>query len=51
MQFVRHNDRNETFLCRLSDEAAAFAELAKASAPFCTKLDPTGDELRIFLNR
>jgi poly-gamma-glutamate synthesis protein (capsule biosynthesis protein) len=46
-QFVRHNDRNETYLCRLADEAEAFGEVTKASALLGTRLIPEGDQVRI----
>jgi hypothetical protein len=46
---LRHNDRNETFLCALKDEAAARAALVKASAPFGTALAAEGDEMRVAL--
>jgi hypothetical protein len=49
LQFVRHNDRNETYLCRLADEADAHAEIVEASRPFGTKLTPEGDEVRVGL--
>jgi len=48
-QFVRHNDRNETYLCRLADEAEAFAEITKASASYGTRFTPEGDQLRVEL--
>ena len=48
--FVRHNDRNETFLCALADEAEARAALIKASASFGTALAAEGDEIRVALN-
>jgi poly-gamma-glutamate capsule biosynthesis protein CapA/YwtB (metallophosphatase superfamily) len=48
-QFVRHNDRNETYLCRLADEAAALAEVVEASAHFGTELTPEGDQIRVGL--
>ncbi len=48
-QFVRRNDRNETFLCRLADEADALAEVIEASARFGTKLTPENDEVRVGL--
>jgi poly-gamma-glutamate capsule biosynthesis protein CapA/YwtB (metallophosphatase superfamily) len=50
-QFVRHNDRNESFLCRLADEAEALGEIMKASAPFGTTLRPEGDQVRVELGR
>jgi poly-gamma-glutamate synthesis protein (capsule biosynthesis protein) len=48
-QFVRHNDRNETYLCRLADEAEALGEIAKASAAYGTRFVPEGDEVRVEL--
>jgi poly-gamma-glutamate capsule biosynthesis protein CapA/YwtB (metallophosphatase superfamily) len=48
-RFVRHNERNETYVCRLEDEGAALAEITAASAPFGTKLVPEGDEVRLVL--
>jgi poly-gamma-glutamate capsule biosynthesis protein CapA/YwtB (metallophosphatase superfamily) len=48
-QFVRHNDRNETYLCRLADEVEALAEIAKASTPLGTRLTPHGDQVRVEL--
>ncbi len=47
--FVRHNDQNETYLCRLGDEAAELAHLTKYSGQFGTKLTPEGDEVRVEL--
>jgi poly-gamma-glutamate synthesis protein (capsule biosynthesis protein) len=47
--FVRHNDRNETFVCALEGEAQPFAELVKASARFGTTLSAEGDEVRVAL--
>ena len=48
-QFVRHNDRNETYLCRLADEAEALGEIMRASKPLGTRLTPQGDEVRVEL--
>src|SRR5215467_4359072 len=48
-QFVRHDDRNETCLCRLADEADALAEIIDASARFGTKLTPEEDQVRVRL--
>jgi poly-gamma-glutamate synthesis protein (capsule biosynthesis protein) len=48
-QFVRHNDRNETYLCRLADEAEALAEITKASTPLGTRLTPDGEQVRVEL--
>jgi poly-gamma-glutamate capsule biosynthesis protein CapA/YwtB (metallophosphatase superfamily) len=50
-QFARHNDRNETVLCRLADEAEALGEVTKASAAYGTRLTPEGDEVRVVLAR
>jgi poly-gamma-glutamate capsule biosynthesis protein CapA/YwtB (metallophosphatase superfamily) len=47
--FVRHNDRNETYLCRLADEAAELAHLTKYSGQFGARLTPEGDQVRIEL--
>jgi poly-gamma-glutamate capsule biosynthesis protein CapA/YwtB (metallophosphatase superfamily) len=47
--FVRHNDANETYLCRLADEATELAHLTKYSGQFGAKLMPDGDEVRIAL--
>jgi len=44
-QFVRHNERNETVLCALADERAAFAELAQRSARMGAALRADGDEI------
>jgi len=49
VQFVRHNDRNETYLCRLADEAEALGEITKASAAFGARLTPQGDRVRVEL--
>jgi len=46
-QFVRPNDRNETYLCRLADEADALGEVSKASALLGTKLVLEGDQVRV----
>ncbi|HMA73200.1 MAG TPA: CapA family protein [Xanthobacteraceae bacterium] len=48
-QFVRHNDRNETYLCRLADEGETLAEIIKASEPFGARLTPEGDHVRVGL--
>ena len=49
-QFVRHNDRNETLLCELDDEAEALAEITAASASFGTKLAAIGNQVRVVLD-
>src|SRR5262252_2223807 len=46
-QFVRHNDRNETYLCRLADEAEALDEVMRASKLLGTRLTPEGDQVRV----
>lgn len=45
-RFVRHNDSNETVLCRIKDEKDTFADLAKRSERFNTRLElePEKDE-------
>jgi poly-gamma-glutamate capsule biosynthesis protein CapA/YwtB (metallophosphatase superfamily) len=48
-QFVRHNERNETYLCALADEAEALAEIAKSSTPLGTRLTTEGDQVRVKL--
>ena len=44
-QFVRHNDRNETYLCRLADEVEALDEVTEASKLLGTRLMPEGDQV------
>ena len=46
-QFVRHNDRNETVLCLLANERAAFEDLARRSAQRGAKLSAHGDEVLV----
>jgi poly-gamma-glutamate capsule biosynthesis protein CapA/YwtB (metallophosphatase superfamily) len=48
-QFVRHDDRNHTFLCGLGHETAAFDQIAKESADLGAKLAARGDEVWIDL--
>jgi len=48
-QFVRHNDGNETYLCRLADETAELAHLTRYSSQFGARLTAEGDEVRIEL--
>jgi poly-gamma-glutamate capsule biosynthesis protein CapA/YwtB (metallophosphatase superfamily) len=48
-QFVRHDDHNRTILRALSEEAAAFDQIARESADFGTKLTPEGDQVSIDL--
>jgi poly-gamma-glutamate capsule biosynthesis protein CapA/YwtB (metallophosphatase superfamily) len=47
--FVRHNDRNETYLCKLADEAAELDHLTKYSNQLEARLTPDGEEVRIEL--
>jgi poly-gamma-glutamate capsule biosynthesis protein CapA/YwtB (metallophosphatase superfamily) len=49
-RFVRHNDRNETFLCDLDREMDELADMMKRSAAFGTKLRSAGDEVRVDLS-
>jgi poly-gamma-glutamate synthesis protein (capsule biosynthesis protein) len=46
-QFVRHNDRNETVLCALASERAAFEDLARRSAQLNARLTAQGDEVLV----
>ena len=48
-QFVRHNDGNETYLCRLAEEASELAHLTEYSRRFGARLTPEGDQVRIEL--
>jgi poly-gamma-glutamate synthesis protein (capsule biosynthesis protein) len=49
LQFVRHNERNETVPCRLADEHVEFNDIAARSAPYGTRFIEQGDELLIVL--
>ena len=46
---MRHNERNESLLCELKDEAATLAEIADGSATFGTRLVARGNELEVAL--
>jgi len=48
-QFVRHNDRNESFLCDIGKEKDALADIATRSAVFGAKLAVRGNEVEIKL--
>jgi len=50
-QFMRHNDKNETFVCPLEKEAEALADIVAGSASFATKLNANGDLVEIALAR
>jgi poly-gamma-glutamate capsule biosynthesis protein CapA/YwtB (metallophosphatase superfamily) len=47
LRFVRHDDDNETFFCRLADEADTLADLTVRSQKLGAVLTPHGDRLRI----
>ena len=49
LRFVRHDDDNETFFCRLADEADTLADLTVRSQKLGAVLTPHGDRLRIAL--
>jgi poly-gamma-glutamate synthesis protein (capsule biosynthesis protein) len=49
-RFVRSNENNETFLCRLSDEAETLADLTSRSARLGASLVPEGDRVRVTPN-
>lgn len=51
LQFVRHNDRNETVPCRLADERAEFADIRARSAQYTTRFVEYGDEVIIEAGR
>src|SRR5882757_10460706 len=46
-RFVRHNDRNESFLCDLAKEKDELAEITAKSAPLGGKLVVSGNEIEI----
>jgi len=48
-QFARHNAANETVLCRLADEQAELADIARRSADYGTVLTAMGDEVGVAL--
>ena len=49
-RFVRHNDRNETVLCRFADERAEFDELRMRSAAYGTRFAERGDTMTIAMS-
>jgi poly-gamma-glutamate synthesis protein (capsule biosynthesis protein) len=49
IEFMRHNEKNETFFCVLKDEAEAVADLTTASAALGVKLSPDGNRLQVKL--
>ena len=46
-EFVRHNEANETYVCRLSDEEAEFADIEKRSRELGARLTRDGNEIVI----
>jgi poly-gamma-glutamate synthesis protein (capsule biosynthesis protein) len=50
-QFVRHNEHNESVLCKLADEGKTFDEIQTGSQAFGTKLTPRGDDVVLYLGR
>jgi poly-gamma-glutamate capsule biosynthesis protein CapA/YwtB (metallophosphatase superfamily) len=46
-QFVRSNSNDETFLCRLADEAETLANLGARSGKLGARFDPQGDQVRV----
>jgi poly-gamma-glutamate capsule biosynthesis protein CapA/YwtB (metallophosphatase superfamily) len=49
IRFVRHNERNETVPCALSDEAVTLDRLTVRSAALGARLVPEGDWVRVAL--
>ena len=49
LQFVRHNENNQTFLCSLADETAALNELKTSSQVYGTRFETNGDEVVVTL--
>jgi poly-gamma-glutamate capsule biosynthesis protein CapA/YwtB (metallophosphatase superfamily) len=48
-RFVRSNENNESFLCRLADEAETLAELDARSGKLGARFQPEGDRVRVIL--
>jgi poly-gamma-glutamate capsule biosynthesis protein CapA/YwtB (metallophosphatase superfamily) len=46
-EFVRHNEANETYICRLSDEEAELADIEKRSRDLGARLTRDGNEVVI----
>jgi poly-gamma-glutamate capsule biosynthesis protein CapA/YwtB (metallophosphatase superfamily) len=46
-RFVRSNANDETFLCRLADEAETLANLGARSGKLGARFDPQGDRVRV----
>ena len=49
-RFVRSNDNNESFLCRLADEAEALTDLTARSSKLGANLQPEGNRVRVTPN-
>ena len=49
LQFVRHNDRNETLLRTPTEEPEALRDFIERSAPFGTRITVEGDEAVVAL--
>jgi len=47
VRFVRSNERNESFLCQLADEAETLADLGARSGKLGADFKPDGDRVRI----
>jgi poly-gamma-glutamate capsule biosynthesis protein CapA/YwtB (metallophosphatase superfamily) len=46
-RFVRSNENNETFLCRLADETVTLADLSAQSSKLGASFRPEGDRVRV----
>ncbi len=46
-RFVRSNDENESFFCRLADEGETLADLTARSGKLSATLKPEGDRVRV----
>jgi poly-gamma-glutamate capsule biosynthesis protein CapA/YwtB (metallophosphatase superfamily) len=46
-RFVRSNDKNESFLCRLVDETETLTDLAARGSKLGANLSPEGDRVRV----
>jgi poly-gamma-glutamate capsule biosynthesis protein CapA/YwtB (metallophosphatase superfamily) len=49
LRFVRSNDNNESFFCRLADEGETLADLTARSGKLGATLKPEGDRVRVTL--
>jgi len=49
LQFVRHNERNETVPCSMDNEADELADVVRRSASFGTRFVTEGNEVRVVL--